>query len=335
MNYIFRVSLLLIIAFSFSACKSNQPSSQNVEQSQPETTAQETASKESNKQQQPAATPQPDQTKENDDEEKSVYDLFVPQTQKSLSYNGYSIFKSSKKEITEDKEKRVENVSYSVLKKGGRIIKRFEGLDARLTASDFGLFNFLGGKTQQLIVAQTLPRSGRVWIVRLHPKFRILLDTDAYGDFREEPYIRDIDKDGTYEMINSMWDFGGIGKAKRPMTTPQPIVIFKYDKKVDRYLPANHVLHEYVPGTIEEEIQKLQTKIDNSNLIYSEENFYSERASTLLRFIFAGREKEGWEFFDKSYHLSDKAEVKAAIKSVLRKQPVYRFIYRKQTKNRA
>jgi hypothetical protein len=333
MKPIFHVSLLLIIAFSFAACKPSKPSSQNVEPSQPVTVAQETAPGESNKHPQLLANPQSDQTKENNNE-KSVYDLFVPKAQKSLSYNGYTIIKTSKKEVL-DKEERVEDVSYSILKKGRRTIKRFEGLDAWLTASDFGLFSFLGGNSKQLIVAQTLPRSGRFWIVRLDPEFRILLDTDEYGNFREEPYIVDIDKDGSYEIIEAIWDFGGIGKAKRPMTTPQPVILFKYDRKADRYFPANQVTQGYTPGTIEEELQKLQTKIDPSNLISSEESYYAERASVLLKFIFAGREREGWKFFDHSYTLSDKGEVKAAIKAVLRKQPAYRFIYRKQTKNRA
>src|SRR5688572_27472565 len=125
MNCIFRVSLLLILAFSFAACKPSKPSSQNANQSQRETAAQETAPGESNKHPQPLANPQSDQTKENDNE-KSVYDLFVPKTQQSLSYNGYTITKTSKKVwVKEERKDAPITVPYSILKRKGKTIKKF------------------------------------------------------------------------------------------------------------------------------------------------------------------------------------------------------------------
>jgi len=49
----------------------------------------------------------------------------------------------------------------------------------------------------------------------------------------------------------------------------------------------------------------------------------------VLDYIFAGREQEAWTFYEQSYKLSDKKEIKTKIKAVLEDQPVYRFIYKK------
>jgi hypothetical protein len=254
---------------------------------------------------------------------KSIYDLFVPKEQQSLTYNGYTIYKRTKKAAVDYGDgKRMDHVPYSLLKSGIRVIKTFEGEPTWLSASDFALLPLLNGTEQQLLVGQTQPRSGRFWIVSLSPKFRILLDTDEYGNFREEPTVVDLDDDGTYEFINSMWDFGGIGRAFRPLSTPQPCIIFSYDRKTGRYVPANDKFQRRELDAIAEEIKALSPIADETGEVY-----YDRRASILLRYVFAGKEKEGWEFFEKHYQLEDKQEIMKALKAALRKQAAYRYIY--------
>lgn len=48
----------------------------------------------------------------------------------------------------------------------------------------------------------------------------------------------------------------------------------------------------------------------------------------LLSYVYAGEEREGWEFYEAAYRLPDKAEVKREVEAVLRLEPVYRFMYK-------
>jgi hypothetical protein len=51
----------------------------------------------------------------------------------------------------------------------------------------------------------------------------------------------------------------------------------------------------------------------------------------LLRFLYAGKEKEGWEFFDKAYTLSDADKIKAIVKEELQNAPAYKYIRKRSS----
>jgi hypothetical protein len=327
MNYLFRISLFLIVAFSFSACKSNWSSPQTVEQSQSEKVAQKPSEDESS--QQPPVASQPEQPKEND-EKKSVYDLFVPKTQKSLSYNGYTLTKTSKKVwVKEERTDAPITVPYSVLTRKGKTIKRFEFSDFSLTSPDFGWLNSSGNQAKHILVGQTEPRSGRFWVISLFPRYRVLFDTNDFGGSRQDIWITDIDKDGTYELKVVTYGCISIGLEYNLLCTPQPEIIFKYDKKTDKYLPANHLLESYALEGIAERIGRLKPtsekpSITNSKAVEECVDF-REMTEIFLDFIYAGKENQAWAFFDKFYNLPDRKKVKVSIKKALRKDPIYRY----------
>lgn len=337
MNRIVLISLLLIVAFSLSVCKSKS-SPQTSEPSQPETTAQKTAPDETS-QSQSSVTPPAEQTTENDNE-KSVFDLFVPEAQKTLSYNDYTLTKTSKKVWV--KEVRIDapmTVPYSVLKRKRQIIKRFEYNDSSLTIPDFGWLNLSGEQSNHLIVGQIEPRIGRFWVISLLPYYRVLFDTEAFGGSRQELWLEDIDKDGTYELEMVTFGCTSIGLPYNLLCTPQPVIIFKYNKKADKYLPANHLLQSYALAKIEKRIGQLKTTSEQpsitDNKAFEVGVYFREMTEIFLDFIYAGKEQQAWGFFDKYYNLPNKNNLKASIKKDLRKDPVYRFIYRRQAKNHA
>jgi len=47
----------------------------------------------------------------------------------------------------------------------------------------------------------------------------------------------------------------------------------------------------------------------------------------VLRYIYAGKEKEAWLFYDKEHHLFDKEEMKSKIRRKLKYCLVYQQIY--------
>jgi hypothetical protein len=244
-------------------------------------------------------------------------DIFT--REKSLSYNGFNI-------ATIAKSKPIE-FSYAVIKKNGRVLAKFDCFhDKLMNATDIGLFPLLGGKTKQLIISQTLPRTGRHWIVELTADPKVLFDSGDYEVGREEVWAVDLDGDGVYEIGLYVTSFYGAFGQLSVASTPLPIVVFRYDKQAGRYLPANHRYRDYLLKDIETEISSLPTAAG--------ERYLASRLDVLLRFLYAGKEKEGWEFFDKAYALPDAGKIKAVIKESLQKAPAYKFI-RERSSNRS
>lgn len=93
-------------------------------------------------------------------------------------------------------------ISYVVVKRHGKRVAKFDGeYHPWGNSADFGLFDLLGDKSQQLIVSLTMSRGGRHWVVSLDPTFRILFDSAHYDVGREGFSVIDVDKDGVHEIF--------------------------------------------------------------------------------------------------------------------------------------
>ena len=265
----------------------------------------------------PQATPTPSESTQ--PKEILMSDIFTKE--KSLSYNGFditTIAKSSKSEPIE--------FSYAVIKQNGRVVAKFDSPHAHGgpgNAINIGLFPLLGGKAKQLIISQTLPRTGRHWIVELTPNPKVLFDSEDYEVGREEIWAVDLDGDGVYEIGSYVTSFYGAFNQLSVMATPLPEMVFKYDKRSGRYLPANHRYRDYLLKDIETGISSLPTAAG--------EQYLASRLNVLLRLLYAGKEKEGWEFFDKAYTLPDADKIKAIVKKELQNAPAYKFIRKRSS----
>ena len=243
----------------------------------------------------------------------------------SLSLNGYEVSRREKKvryvyprEANQPPD--TFDATYAILKRRGRVLMTFDGVYSVFrNATDFGPFPFLGGGTRQLAVSLTIPRGGRHWVVDLSStRPRVIFDSATYEVGREELSVIDIDRDGTYEIsmpLTVFYMFENMSMAE----TPLPEIVFKYDPKARRYMPANRLFPDYALRRVEEDIKALKP---------DEETYLSKRLDILLRYVYAGREREGWDFFDKAYARADHAALKRKIKAELRRQPLYRLLYR-------
>jgi hypothetical protein len=242
---------------------------------------------------------------------------------KSLSYNGFDIAKIAKRSKGKSKElSYAQDLTYAVVKKNEKVLAQFDGsTDEPMNEIGIGLFPLLGSKTKQLIISQTVPRGGRHWIVELAHNPEVLFDSGNYEVGREEVWAVDIDGDGVDEIWLFVTSFYGAFNQLSVSATPLPKVVFRYDKQAGRYLPANHRYRDYLLKDIETEIRDLPTERG--------ERYLAQRLEVLLRFLYAGKEKEGWEFFDKAYALPDADKIKAKVKEVLREAPAYNFIREK------
>ena len=128
----------------------------------------------------------------------------------------------------------------------------------------------------------------------------------------------DLDGDGVKEISAPITDFYSFHDKVSMSQVPLPTIIFKYDPANGEYLPAN--VH-FLTYSLDEANER--DELDSTDPTFV-------RATVLHRllvYVYAGREKEAWEFYDRTYKLDDKEEIRRRVKSILRNQPVYKFIY--------
>ena len=205
-------------------------------------------------------------------------------------------------------------ISYAVVKRNGKLLAEFDGpYFGHGNITDFGLFDLLGDGSQQVIISTTVFRGGRHWVVSLHREFRVLFDS---GNSREEFSVIDLDKDGIYEISLPVTAFYSMPDLMYTGEIPLPEIIYKYDADKKVYLPANALYLDYSLGGIDDEIRSLDEK----------DRYFSKRLRILLRYIYAGKEADGWAFFDSAYQHPDKQKMKSRIQSVLNNEPVYKYL---------
>jgi hypothetical protein len=241
----------------------------------------------------------------------------------SISYNGYEVVRLHK--TIYDKATRADiPASYAILRSGGRTIATFEGVYFGAgNETDFGFASLLGGETKQLIVSQTVPRGGRHWIVDISSDGATLFDSYDWDLGREEVCVHDFDGDGVEEIslaITSFWGFCHMSMAESPL----PSVVFKYEPNRRKYMPDKS---EFLRGLtdIDEDVRKIDPNENPRE--GSKGSYLATRLDIFLRYVYAGRDSDGWSFFDKTYNLKDKQDVKREIKHILDTEPVYRFVY--------
>jgi hypothetical protein len=257
----------------------------------------------------------------------------------ALTHEGYTVRRRHKRLGGDDAAAGVENAeaAYAVLERGGKVLLRFDAgvYNGGLNSIAFGLFPFLGGESKQLVVSQEAPRQGRQWIVSLSPRPRVIYDGPAFAAGREidDMRVADLDGDGVYELTAPLTTFYGFRDwALSPAATPLPVIVFRYDERARRYLPANARFRRHLLKDVEEAKSEVRaaTSPGSQGSQGSPESHLSDVLSVVLAHVFAGEEREGWEFYERAYALPDKAEVRRETEAELRAQPVYRFVYAKR-----
>jgi len=271
----------------------------------------------------PAAPQSPKAPKAEGSDQQFFSDFFAETD--SISYHGYDVVRLNK--TVHDNEIGLDiPVSYAVVRKNGKTRAVFDGVyfgAGNLT--DFGLAPLLGRESKQLIVSLTTPRAGRHWVVDLSSNTRVLFDSFDYNLGREEVFLLDLDKDGVSELgllLTAFWGFGGLAMSQHEVL---PMIIFKYDAGSKKYRPANPLFAYDLEG-----IAKDASAIDPEERPVSSLpiEYLGKRLGIFLRYVYAGKREQGWEFFNRTYKLANAGQIKARIREQFRKEPVYRFIYR-------
>ena len=231
-----------------------------------------------------------------------------------LTANGYTLERRPRRGDNDD--------VYAILRRNKQTVMKFDALEkGGFSAVDFGLFAFLDKKNPQIFVSQTAPRTGVHWIINTKPAFKVLFDSSKYQVGRDDFQVIDVDGDGNYELALESTAFYGFESLHFNVSVPLTEIIFKYDQQTQEFLPANVEFSNYSLRQIAAQIADIRRD--------SKEQQFADVLAITLRYVYAGQETAGWEFFQREYNFTDAGQLEIRIKAVLNRDPVYQFIYRK------
>ena len=222
--------------------------------------------------------------------------------------------------------------STATIKRGHRVLARHGKGEDRFghDSTFFGLFPLLGSNEKQLIVAQFTGGAHccyQYWIYELYPKFSLIFDGTKYeiGDGFDPIAFQDLDGDGRYEFTQKIMTFDYWLDCYT--CTPQPSMVFKYDRYRHKYLPANRRFVSYVLKDARAEIRELEEimktpESERDPVVIDYDSF-----DILLSYIYAGEEKEAWSLYGKFADRCESCPWRRKIRKKLKADSLYRFIY--------
>jgi hypothetical protein len=242
----------------------------------------------------------------------------------NLAYGAYQVEKRSKMLWLKEAETNAE-VTYVILKRNGKTAATFEGIHYPLgNDARYGLFPVLGQETKQLIIEQEAHRAWHHWVVNLSPNPKVIYDS---GDYPVGHSLRaiDIDRDGKYELIQSLLSFWFWGRFSN-VDSPFIEIIFVYNPVLQKYIPANSQFQEFALRNIEDKIRRAKEIKADSSLPGQDNGKLGAVLEVVLTYLFAGKEQEAWAFYESEYNLQDKEEMKVEVKKALSKNVVYKAL---------
>lgn len=219
---------------------------------------------------------------------------------------------------------------YAVLKFGNTVVKTFDAyLGMTGNKVGFGLFPLLGPEHKQMVIKLDLYRESEAWVIDLYPRLRVIYHSSDYG-FSGPLAIRDIDHDGVSELTTPVSDydmFAGLPVCCSPDVT----VILKYYQRSKKFIPANNLFPDEV-------VRKNAIEMPLIHAGKNELDHVMDRLHILnivFRYLYAGQEREGWEFFEKEFNEPDKADVRQDLKQKLTQEPIFQFLHPHRTSEEA
>lgn len=223
---------------------------------------------------------------------------------------------------------------YVELRRGIEVIARHEEGGPRDSMASFGLFPFLGGTEQQLVIMQYsggLHCCWSYWIYDLvgYDEPRVIFDSTEYP-VGYPLQVVDADNDGIAELRQHLLTFDYFGPLSHA-DSPFPTVVFAYDAESGRYVVGSHRFPAIVLSGVEAEVARLR-EWGQEPLAQRPVHESSKRLSTaldvLLRYVYAGQDQQGWRLFEELYVAPDAQALGAEVRNRLEGCRVYRALMR-------
>jgi hypothetical protein len=218
-------------------------------------------------------------------------------------------------------------LSSAYIRKNGKVLASWGSRDGRFEFKRVGLFPFLGPDEKQLIVEGY---SGGAhccwsyWIYELTPNLRLIYESNNY-EVGYELWPIDLDQDGTFEFTQSVMAFDYFLSLPHS-DSPFPTAVFMFEPRKKAYLPANRRYSDYVLEGLDADLDRASESTQETGFLGRTQRF-STVLRILLKYVYGGRENEGWKYYDEKYTAEDKERMRSSIKNALRSDPIYRTIY--------
>ena len=250
---------------------------------------------------------------------------------KKFSYEGYAIVK----ECTETA--KVDDYKYCSLKikSGKKILAEFIADYGLANWLRYGFFNLLGENHEQLIIFTYSGGAHCCYdyiIYDLKPDFHVIYDSRNFnGNIGNELITVDIDGDSVFEIRQDVTAFDYMSPGGHATSTFPPAV-FSYDSKKKHYDFANKKFPDYVLDQLEKnlaghDIWVKEAAKYGTHITQEELDEISVR-HTFLYSVYAGKEEEGWKYFDENYDFQFREKFKEEFKEQFSKDITYKSIYK-------
>ncbi|MCW5960127.1 MAG: hypothetical protein KIS76_08180 [Pyrinomonadaceae bacterium] len=207
-----------------------------------------------------------------------------------------------------------------------------------------GKSKLLGANSNEIWVVATGPGAvccTNYWIFDIsNPNPRLIFRSEDYGMFRNPMEVFDADGDGRYELVQFdsafryfMDDCGSC--------SPEPRAIFKYDKKLGKYIPAKNIQQDFVKTYfresekwILESFEKLKNfeqndETETQEYLTLKQDYRRGFLNHIVDTFYLGNNRKAWAMFEKYYiGFNEKREVRAEIKNRLRHSKFYQALRR-------
>ena len=191
------------------------------------------------------------------------------------------------------------------IKKDEKVLVHLDSGCCWKDSTKIGLFSFLGENTKQLILEQYSGGASCCYsykIYELIPTMRLIFYDKEYVDaYALRGALRPVDfhEKGKYDIIMGVGRFKGFDTLCQACS-PVPYVVFSYDSKREKFVVSNKKFSNYILRNIEKDIhafEEIDINIDKYN-----DDYLSKILTIILNYIYAGKEEEGWLFYNSRFH---------------------------------
>jgi hypothetical protein len=223
----------------------------------------------------------------------------------------------------------IQNFAPKSISRNNQTLMRFQtGSNANYNSNRVGKSHLLGSHSNEIYVGANNGGicCGEDWIVDItNGKPRIIFHSDDWGYFYGGLEVFDADGDGIYEIVDFDASFRYVASLLG-VSSPQPRAVFKYDRRLRRYVPAPELQQGFVKqGMAENEkwIRRRYLKLKSEPEAYPEQ-FIINLISQVVDLFFQGKERQAWNMLNR-YCPPDKLNsIRAELRERVRKSPTCR-----------
>lgn len=207
------------------------------------------------------------------------------------------------------------------ISRGRNKLFRFKTLTPKEYSSGLvGVSRLLGKRSKQIYTVTVGPGAvccTNYWITDVSTgKPREIFRSEEFGSFRDPMEVFDADGDGIYELVQFDSAFRYFMDSCGSCS-PEPRAVFKYNKKVGRYMPVAGIQQDFIKKSFRLEEKRLEEafRMLKKDGWKADSDFPDDATPYIVDLFYLGEERKSWAAFERYFADAPyKAKIRAAIK---------------------